>query len=153
MGSFIKWLYKRIGKKKLSKSDLEGPAFKVVEAFHENNISLQFQMEERHRMLTNQVNLVNPEGHWLVPNVSKLLPLGGPPSQTKLNLNEPRWDASDFLIKEDYTIVSKPRAVIYRDKNDQKKMLRENENIRVIPKYHGKDGNPARANIKQALGR
>nr|GEX67245.1 hypothetical protein [Tanacetum cinerariifolium] len=26
-------------------------------------------------------------------------------------------------------------------------------NIRVIPKYHSKDGNPARANIKQALGR
>nr|GEY49030.1 hypothetical protein [Tanacetum cinerariifolium] len=103
----------------------------------------------------------------------------------------------------DYTIVSKPRAVICRDRNDQKKMLRENEvhkfsdgtltrvlhkldhmvkdfrlyqynpsmenriwseddkrrseefmeNIRVIPKYYGEDGNPARANIKQALGR
>ncbi|GKF86434.1 hypothetical protein Tco_0254261, partial [Tanacetum coccineum] len=30
-------------------------------------------------MLTDQVNLVNPEGHRLVPDVSKLLPLGGPP--------------------------------------------------------------------------
>nr|GFB33392.1 hypothetical protein [Tanacetum cinerariifolium] len=47
--------------------------------------------------------------------------------QTNLNLIEPRWDASNFLFKEDYTIVSKPRAVIYRDRNDQKKMLRENE--------------------------
>ncbi|GJV27165.1 ubiquitin carboxyl-terminal hydrolase 12-like protein isoform X2 [Tanacetum coccineum] len=28
----------------------------------------------------------------------------------------------------------------------------EVSNIRVIPKYHSKDGNPARANIKQALG-
>ncbi|GJW38706.1 retrovirus-related pol polyprotein from transposon TNT 1-94 [Tanacetum coccineum] len=37
------------------------------------------------------------------------------------------WDASDFLFKEDYTIVSKPRAVIYRDMNDQKKMMRETE--------------------------
>ncbi|GJZ82955.1 hypothetical protein Tco_0648128 [Tanacetum coccineum] len=36
-------------------------------------------------------------------------------------------DASDFLFKEDYTIVSKPRAVIYRDSNDQKKMMRETE--------------------------
>nr|GEU60304.1 hypothetical protein [Tanacetum cinerariifolium] len=27
------------------------------------------------------------------------------------------------------------------------------ENIQVIPKYHGEDGNPARANIKQALSR
>nr|GEV14535.1 copia protein [Tanacetum cinerariifolium] len=222
MGLFIKWFFKRIGKKKLSKSDLEGPAFKVVD-------------------------LVNPEGHRLVPDASKLLTLGGDtarttalsisklkaanysdfrleelvpslwikserdynisaaygithwwfkrkdfyitrhnaPSnhrvvrshmrilsvisintferygyvflreivirradynenivirqrvgdlqlgiesyQTKLNLTEPRWDASDFLFKEDYTIVSKPRDVIYRDRNDQKKMLRENE--------------------------
>nr|GEV00266.1 reverse transcriptase domain-containing protein [Tanacetum cinerariifolium] len=47
--------------------------------------------------------------------------------QTKLNLTEPRWDASDFLFKEDYTIISKTRAVIYRDRNDRKKMLRENE--------------------------
>ncbi|GJR73776.1 hypothetical protein Tco_0086141 [Tanacetum coccineum] len=30
MSSFINWFYKRIGKKKLSKADLEGPAFKVV---------------------------------------------------------------------------------------------------------------------------
>ncbi|GJU47940.1 hypothetical protein Tco_1217495 [Tanacetum coccineum] len=36
-------------------------------------------------------------------------------------------DASDFLFKEDYTIVSKPRAVIYKDKNDQKEMMRETE--------------------------
>ncbi|GJR39528.1 hypothetical protein Tco_1215212 [Tanacetum coccineum] len=28
----------------------------------------------------------------------------------------------------------------------------EVSNIRVIPKYQGEDGNPARANIKQALG-
>ncbi|GJW64438.1 hypothetical protein Tco_0116322 [Tanacetum coccineum] len=36
-------------------------------------------------------------------------------------------DASEFLFKEDYTIVHKPRAVIYRDRNDQKKMIRETE--------------------------
>ncbi|GJS57758.1 hypothetical protein Tco_0652542 [Tanacetum coccineum] len=29
----------------------------------------------------------------------------------------------------------------------------EVSNIRVIPKYHSEDGNPARSNIKQALGR
>ncbi|GJX10525.1 hypothetical protein Tco_0200384 [Tanacetum coccineum] len=317
MGSFISWFCKRIGKTKSSKSDLK-------------------------------VDLVNPEGHWLVPDVSKPLPLGGPPGQvtiqsqfffnkdleylvsgdkgrrsilsisrpkaaqyldfrleelvlslwieseceydiravyvrlnaadsqcnlsldyerygipsykeftllpasssewiesyqTKLNLITD-WDASDFLFKEDYTIVSKPRVVIYRDINDQKKMMRETkvhkfsdgtlqrildkldhmvkdfklyeynpgmetriwsendrkrgkefievierrlkirrifrslksfvggrlrdvdyrliqrtkcfhpsdtQNIRVIPKYHNEDGNPARANIKQAL--
>ncbi|GJR60372.1 hypothetical protein Tco_1502534 [Tanacetum coccineum] len=45
--------------------------------------------------------------------------------KTKLNLTQPDWDASDFLFKEDYTIVSKPRAVIYKDRNEQKKMMRE----------------------------
>nr|GEV37817.1 reverse transcriptase domain-containing protein [Tanacetum cinerariifolium] len=71
------------GKKKLRKSDLEGPAFKVVKAFHENIISLQFQMEECHQLLTDQVDLVNPKGHRLVPDMSKPLPLGGPPGQLK----------------------------------------------------------------------
>ncbi|GJW18883.1 hypothetical protein Tco_0026319 [Tanacetum coccineum] len=344
MGSFITWFCKRIGKKKLNKSDLEDPTFKVAKAIHENSISLQFQMEECHRMLMDQVDLVNPEGHRLVPDVSKPLPLGGPlgdkgrrstlsisklkaaqyldfgleelvpsiwiesereydistaygisywwfkhkefyitrysaPSdrskvrsymwilsvvslktlerygytylkeivlrradykeykiseadfknlhpndfedmyllhlqgqlnhlskddkvylfnavnlwirniiirkrvedlhlkiesyQTKLNLTQPDWDASDFLFKENYTIVNKPNVVIYRDINDQKKMILQAvrpgmetriwskddkrmskdfmENIRVIPKYHSEDGNPARANIKQAL--
>nr|GEV67098.1 hypothetical protein [Tanacetum cinerariifolium] len=47
--------------------------------------------------------------------------------QTKLNLTKPRWDVSDFIFKEDYTIVSKLMAVIYRVRNDQKKMLGENE--------------------------
>ncbi|GJU99454.1 hypothetical protein Tco_1328725 [Tanacetum coccineum] len=84
MGSFITWFCKRIGKKKLSKSDLEGLSFKVAKAFHENSISLQLQMEECHRMLTDQVDLVNPEGHRLVPDVSKPLPLGGPPGQVTI---------------------------------------------------------------------
>ncbi|GKA96810.1 hypothetical protein Tco_0818905 [Tanacetum coccineum] len=305
MGSFIKWFCKRLGKKKLNKSDLEGPAFKVVKAFHENNISLQFQMEECHRLLTDR----------FVPDVSKLLPLGGPPGQieserdynistaygithwwfkrkefyitrhnspsdrhevrshmrilsvislkkferygyaflkeivirradykkykiseadfknlhpndfedmyllhlqgklnhlprsekvhlynavnmwiknivirqrvgdlqlgiesyqTKLNLTQPNWDASDFLFKEDYTIVSKPRALLDKldhmvkdfrlfeynrgvenriwSEDDKRRREEFIENIRVIPTYHSEDGNPARANIKQALG-
>nr|GEZ51960.1 hypothetical protein [Tanacetum cinerariifolium] len=189
--------------KKLSKSDLEGPGFKVAKSFHKSNISLQFQMEECHRILTDHVNLVNPEDHWLVPDLSKPLPLGGPPGQlkaahyldfrlkelvsslwndisavygsvtasssrslshlsgddrvhlfnainlwirnivirkcvedlqlgvksyqTKLNLTQPDWDASDFLFKEYYTIVSKRRAIIYKDRNNHKKMMRETE--------------------------
>nr|GEX50382.1 hypothetical protein [Tanacetum cinerariifolium] len=271
MGSFIKWFCKRIGKKKLSKADLEGPCFKVVKAFHENNISLQFKIEECHRLLTDQVDLVNPEGdtartaalsisklkaanypdfgleelvsslwigsqrdynissaygitHWWfkrkdfyitrhnasfdqravrshmqilsvisikiferygyaflkeivirkadyseykiseadfknlhpndfedlcllhfqgklnhLPRSDKVylynvitlwirnivikqrmgdLQLSIESYQIKLNLTEPRWDASDFLFKEDYTIISKPMAVIYIDRND-----------------------------------
>nr|GEV21205.1 hypothetical protein [Tanacetum cinerariifolium] len=55
------------------------------------------------------------------------LQLGIESYQTKLNLTQLDWEASYFLFKEDYTIVSKLRAVIYRDRNDQKKMMRETE--------------------------
>ncbi|GJR94436.1 hypothetical protein Tco_0266610 [Tanacetum coccineum] len=232
MGSFIKWFCKRLGKKDLSKSDLEGATFKVVKSFHENSILLQFQMEECHRLLMDQFDLVNLEGHRFVPDVSKMLPLGGPPGQikserdynisaaygithwwfkrkefyitrhnapsdghevrssvvslktfkrygyailkeivirradykeykileadfknlhpndfkdlnivirqrvgdlqlgiksyqTKLNLTQPNWDALDFLFKEDYTIVNKPRAIIYRDINELDHMVKD----------------------------
>ncbi|GKC14347.1 hypothetical protein Tco_1011129 [Tanacetum coccineum] len=64
-------------------------------------------------------------GTLLLDNGWKDLQLGIKSYQTKINLTEPNWDASDFLFKEDYTIVSKPRAVIYRDRKDQKNMMRE----------------------------
>ncbi|GJV24966.1 hypothetical protein Tco_1377661 [Tanacetum coccineum] len=76
-----------LGKKQLCKSDLEGPSFKVVKSFHENNISLLFHMEECHRLLTDQVDLVNPEGHWVMPDVSKPLPLGGPLDKSERDYN------------------------------------------------------------------
>ncbi|GJZ79198.1 hypothetical protein Tco_0644035 [Tanacetum coccineum] len=271
MSSFIKWYCRQIGKSKLCKADLEGPAYKVVRAFHSNNISLQFQMEECHLLLTDHIDFVNPKGHWVVPDMSKPLPLGGQPGQvtiqpqfffnkdleylvscskerrsalsisklkaanypnfgleelvpslwietrshmkilsvvslktysrcgctylkeivlqradyneynisesdfknlhsndfediyllhlqgklnhlsssdkTKLNLTEPSWDATDFLFKEDYTIISKLRAVIYRDRNNHKKMMQETEVhkfsdgtlIRILEKLDHKD--------------
>ncbi|GKB91459.1 hypothetical protein Tco_0963731 [Tanacetum coccineum] len=77
IGSFIRWYCRRIGKEELSKADLEGPAFMMVKGFHENNIFLQFQMEECHKLLTNQIDLVNPEGHRIVLDISNQLPLGG----------------------------------------------------------------------------
>nr|GEV24057.1 hypothetical protein [Tanacetum cinerariifolium] len=151
----------RIGKKKLSKYDLEGPAFIVARAFHENNISLQFQMEECHCLLTDQVDLVNHEGYQLVPDVSKPLPLGGPLDFRLKELVPSLWIESerdynisaaygithwwfkrkDFYITKHNTPSDRPAvrshtwilSVIsiktferYGDRNDQKKMLREN---------------------------
>ncbi|GJQ92122.1 hypothetical protein Tco_0003261 [Tanacetum coccineum] len=274
IGSFIKWFCRRTGKKKLCKADLEGPAFNLVKAFHKNNVFLQYQMDECHKLLTNKVDLSNPEGHQILRNIYEPLPLGGPPGdkeqkialsisklkatryldfgleelvpsmwveseqeydisavygitywwfrrkefyinkysepsdreavrsqmrilsvisvkisekdfknlypndfedlfllniqeklnhlsktektslytavnmwirnlvirnlvgdlqlgiesyQTKINLERPNWDAADYYFKEDYTIVPKPRAVVYRDINDQRKLMRLNE--------------------------
>nr|GEW24135.1 hypothetical protein [Tanacetum cinerariifolium] len=124
MSSFIKWFCNRIGKKKLRKIDLEGPTFNAIRPFYDNNISLQFQMEECHRMLTDQVDLVNPEGdkgRRSALSISKLK------AAHYLDFGLEEVDASHFLFKEDYTIFNKPRVVIYRDRNDQKKMMRETE--------------------------
>nr|GEX47633.1 hypothetical protein [Tanacetum cinerariifolium] len=108
MGFFIKWYCKQIGKKKLSKADLEGPAFKV--------------------------DLSNPKGNQVVPDNSKPLPLGGPPCHVNFELEElvsSLWIESereyDISTTYDYTIVHKPRAVIYKDMNNQKKMMRVSE--------------------------
>ncbi|GJV41110.1 hypothetical protein Tco_1419550 [Tanacetum coccineum] len=57
---------------------LEGPAYEVVKAFHPDVIHLQFQMEECHKLLTNQV-----DDGVLRHNVSRPLPLGGPPGEIK----------------------------------------------------------------------
>ncbi|GJU79301.1 hypothetical protein Tco_1276371 [Tanacetum coccineum] len=83
IGSFIKWFCRRIGKKKLYKADLEGPAFNLVKAFHKNNVFLQFQMDECHKLLTISMIWFNPEGHQILRNIYEPLPLGGPPGQLK----------------------------------------------------------------------
>ncbi|GJR87839.1 hypothetical protein Tco_0211850 [Tanacetum coccineum] len=182
IGSFIKWFCRRTGKKKLCKADLEGPAFNLVKAFHKNNVFLQYQMDECHKLLTNKVDLSNPEGHQILRNIYEPLPFiaknclihiqAQSRSLPRLGLEElvpslwvemtSEYDINavkaslicglekltiaqedkdypshisqhvdkkpaDYYFKEDYTIVPKPRAVVYKDRNDQKKLMRLNE--------------------------
>ncbi|GJW82542.1 hypothetical protein Tco_0146517 [Tanacetum coccineum] len=92
---------------------------------------LHLQGKLNHLSGSDKVNLFNAVNMWIRNIVIKKrvedLQLGIESYQTKLNLREPNWDASDFLFKEDYTIVSKPQVKIYRDSNDQKKIMRETE--------------------------
>ncbi|GJZ18228.1 hypothetical protein Tco_0554351 [Tanacetum coccineum] len=76
MEIFMDWFYKKQGITKLTQKDLEGPAFKIVKVFHPNVIHLQYQMEECHKLLTDQV-----DNAIIRYNVSKPLPLGGQPGQ------------------------------------------------------------------------
>ncbi|GJY36778.1 hypothetical protein Tco_0422156 [Tanacetum coccineum] len=73
IGSFIKWFCQQIGKSNLSKADLEGPAYKI--------------------------DLVNPKGHRVIPDVSKPLPLGGPPGQQRIRsaLSISKLKAANYL--------------------------------------------------------
>nr|GEX83915.1 histone deacetylase 14 [Tanacetum cinerariifolium] len=65
-----------------------GPAFELVKVFHPNVIHLQYQMEECHKLLTDSV-----DDSIIRHNVSKPLPLGGPPSQVTIQ--------SDFFFNKD----------------------------------------------------
>ncbi|GKB29724.1 hypothetical protein Tco_0869125 [Tanacetum coccineum] len=92
---------------------------------------LHLQSQLNHLSGADKVHLFNAVNPWIRNIVIKKrvedLQLMIESYQTKLSLTQPDWDASDFLFKEDYTIVSKPRAVIYKDRTDQKKMMRETE--------------------------
>ncbi|GKE33825.1 hypothetical protein Tco_1453147 [Tanacetum coccineum] len=56
MATFMDWYCKQRGISKLSPKDLEGPTFEIVKVFHHDVIHLQFQMEECHKLLTDQVD-------------------------------------------------------------------------------------------------
>ncbi|GJX86869.1 hypothetical protein Tco_0337643 [Tanacetum coccineum] len=88
MTIFIDWLCKKQGITKLKQQDLEGPAYEIVKVFHPNVIHLQYQMEECHKLLTDQV-----DESIIRYNVSKPLPLGGPPGQVTIQ--------SDFFFNKD----------------------------------------------------
>nr|GFA83985.1 hypothetical protein [Tanacetum cinerariifolium] len=47
--------------------------------------------------------------------------------QTQLNLTKPRWDATGFEYKHDYTIIDSPRAVTFQDRYGVQMIMRFNE--------------------------
>nr|GEX07031.1 retrovirus-related Pol polyprotein from transposon TNT 1-94 [Tanacetum cinerariifolium] len=85
---FMDWFCKRQGITELKPRDLEGPAFELVKVFHPNVIHLQYQMKDFHKLLTDSV-----DDSILKHNVSKPLPLGGPPGQVTIQF--------DFFFNKD----------------------------------------------------
>ncbi|GJW34924.1 histone deacetylase 14 [Tanacetum coccineum] len=65
-----------------------GPAYEIVKVFHLDVVHLQFQMEECHKLLTDQV-----DDAILRYNVNKPLPLGGAPGHVTIQ--------SDFFFNKD----------------------------------------------------
>ncbi|GJT23111.1 hypothetical protein Tco_0893048 [Tanacetum coccineum] len=104
------------------------------------------------------------------------LQLGVESYQKKLNISKPRTRKEDISRRAPYTTLSDPQGVIYEDKLNRKRLMRSDElykfsdgtlqsvrdtlhdmatNLRMrTSEYlsiHNDDGNPSRANIKQAL--
>ncbi|GJT15873.1 hypothetical protein Tco_0874579 [Tanacetum coccineum] len=46
---------------------------------------------------------------------------------TMLNLTKPRWDATGFEFKHDYTIIDSPSVVVFLVSNNERKIMRFNE--------------------------
>ncbi|GKE56234.1 hypothetical protein Tco_1495419 [Tanacetum coccineum] len=82
----------------LTQADFEGHAYEVVKSFYPDVIQLQFQMEECHKMLTDQVDWANPKGDQVRINVNRPLPLGGPPGKGScLTLSISKMKAASYL--------------------------------------------------------
>ncbi|GKA83316.1 retrovirus-related pol polyprotein from transposon TNT 1-94 [Tanacetum coccineum] len=79
MTTLMKWYRRQMNKTELTQEDFEGQAYEVVKSFYPDVIYLQFQMEECHKMLTNQVDWTNPEGDQVRFDVKRPLPLDGLP--------------------------------------------------------------------------
>nr|GEW54560.1 hypothetical protein [Tanacetum cinerariifolium] len=88
IATFMDWFCKRRDITELKPQDLEVPAFEIIIVFHPDVIHLQYQMEECHKLLTDSV-----DDPILRHNVSKPLPLGGPPGQVTIQ--------SDFFFNKD----------------------------------------------------
>nr|GFA32890.1 hypothetical protein [Tanacetum cinerariifolium] len=78
MMNFLNWYCRQVNKTELTQADLEGQVYEVVKAFYPDVIHLQFQIEEFHKMLTDQVDWMNPEGDQVRFDVNQPLPLSGP---------------------------------------------------------------------------
>ncbi|GJU90565.1 hypothetical protein Tco_1302988 [Tanacetum coccineum] len=88
MATFIDWYCKKQGISKLTQKDMEGPTYEIVKVFHPDVVHLQLQMEECHKLLTDQV-----DDAILRHNVSKPLPLGGDPGHVTIQ--------PDFFFNKD----------------------------------------------------
>ncbi|GJZ62268.1 hypothetical protein Tco_0618405 [Tanacetum coccineum] len=95
------------------------------------SVPTQYSRKAQHLPKTDKTSLHTAVNMWIrnlvIRNRVGDLQLGIESYQTKINLERPNWDAADYYFKEDYTIVPKPRAVVYRDRNDQRKLMRLNE--------------------------
>ncbi|GJR50391.1 hypothetical protein Tco_1400912 [Tanacetum coccineum] len=84
MRTFMNWYCQKMGKTELTQADLEGQAYEVVKPFYPNVVHLQFQMEECHKMLTDQIDWTNPEGDQVRIDINRPLPLSGPPGHVTI---------------------------------------------------------------------
>ncbi|GKA68818.1 hypothetical protein Tco_0768735 [Tanacetum coccineum] len=80
---------------------------------------------EDKKILTTAVNLWTR--NLVIRQCVEEFQLGIESYQTQLNLTKPRWDATGFEFKHDFTVIDSPRAVTFRDKYGVQMIMRFNE--------------------------
>nr|GEV05485.1 hypothetical protein [Tanacetum cinerariifolium] len=78
MGStvdFKKFAMHRLKKDKITKADLEGPAYNLLKGTYRNNIELEYNLEQCYLALLDKLDWANPEGDISPFDLSKPLPL------------------------------------------------------------------------------
>ncbi|GJW45272.1 hypothetical protein Tco_0074071 [Tanacetum coccineum] len=82
MGStvnFTKFARHHLKKDKITKADLEGPAYKILKGTCRNSIELEYNLEQCYLALSDQLDWENLKGDKCPYDISKPLPLQGPP--------------------------------------------------------------------------
>nr|GEU61430.1 hypothetical protein [Tanacetum cinerariifolium] len=157
MATFMDSYCKHQGINELKQEDLEGPAFEIIKFFHHNVIHLKYQMEECHKLLTDKVDnaLIRP-----ALSISKMKAAYYPDVGLEKMVPGQIWIEEECKDKygvqmimmfneihkfSDGTLNQIDEALDYR----VKEFMVNGMNSGLNP---SEDGNPARANIKQALG-
>nr|GEU40254.1 hypothetical protein [Tanacetum cinerariifolium] len=125
MAMFIDWFCKRQRITELKPQDLEGPVFELVKVFHPNTHIWGDRRAVRTHILI--LSVVRIEVFSMYGQRVEDLQLGIESYQTQLNLTKPRWDATGFEYKHDYTVIDSPRAFTFRDKYGVQMIMRFNE--------------------------
>ncbi|GJY77881.1 hypothetical protein Tco_0483682 [Tanacetum coccineum] len=141
---FIKWYCRQIGKSKLNKANLEGSTYKEYDISVAYDIThWWFKRKEfyitrhsapsyrgvvrSHMRILNVISLKTYERYGYTFLKEIVLRRADYKEYKISEADFKNLHPNDFEDPEDYTIVNKLRAVIYKGRNDQKKMMRETE--------------------------
>nr|GEX06907.1 hypothetical protein [Tanacetum cinerariifolium] len=110
-----------LNKDKITKEHLEGPTFKLLKNVFRNIIELEYNMEQCHLAMTDRIDWANPEGERFHNDLSKPVPLAGPPGRetilTRYFFNYDLEYLSHGNEQKKYAIsVTKTRAARYEQK-------------------------------------
>ncbi|GKC33381.1 putative reverse transcriptase domain-containing protein [Tanacetum coccineum] len=130
---FGKCMKKFLNKDKITKEDLEGPAFELLKKRFKNSFDLEYNLEQCHLALTNKINWANLEGNSMemkkrvVKKRVEDIQLGVKSYQTKHNLTKPQFMKGCLHQKVSYTTLIHPRGIMYKGTHDRKRLMRADE--------------------------